>query len=471
MKNVRPGIARLLILLPVLIAVVLQPFPYPETIRHTNRLVQFIDNSETQQIDPLLMLLSFEPWRKDLWEKLGREYLDAGEYVAAISAFQQSNENGGISIDGGIAWADALILHGGREEAKILLRKTSSAQPDFFDLLQIIALQRQIGDVYGAEATLLTAHRIDPGNDEVNFQLGLMLSTTQPDSATHFLYEADSLSENDLLLKEALLSTIETSRGPVTASERYQKIGQVLSTFNEWDVASQAFQSALANAPDSALNWIYLAEAQQQLGYSGSEAISRAMELGSDNEIVNGLTGLYYRRQGKNDLSLIYLNKAATINPEAIVWVIEKSRTYEALGNLEASYKLLIEAINLSPEDWTSWRTLAIFCFTHNYEVEQTGLVAARKALALNPSSSALMDLLGTGLMLAGDLDSAERFFLQANEMDPRQSAILIHLGQLKVLQKEFTQARNYLQQAIDYAPNNRLRDLAIQLFNENGGK
>ncbi|WP_208102975.1 hypothetical protein, partial [Escherichia coli] len=75
MKNVRPGITGLLILLPVLIAVVFQPFPYPETISQTNRSVQFIDNSETQQIDPLLLLLNFEPWRKDLWEKLGREYL------------------------------------------------------------------------------------------------------------------------------------------------------------------------------------------------------------------------------------------------------------------------------------------------------------------------------------------------------------------------------------------------------------
>ena len=141
------------------------------------------------------------------------------------------------------------------------------------------------------------------------------------------------------------------------------------------------------------------------------------------------------------------------------------------MGDLETAYKLLIDAINLSPEDWTTWKALAVFSFSHNYEVEETGITAARQALTLYPSSSALTDLLGTGFMLAGDYDSAERFFLQANQMDPRQSAILIHLGQLKVLQKDFIQARIYLQQAIDYAPDNRLRDLALQLLNENSNK
>jgi Flp pilus assembly protein TadD len=78
-----------------------------------------------------------------------------------------------------------------------------------------------------------------------------------------------------------------------------------------------------------------------------------------------------------------------------------------------------------------------------------------------------LADLLGTGFLVTGDYDSAERFFLQALTTDPRQSAILIHLGQLKILQGDLTEARAYLQQAIDYAPNNRLRDLAVQLMNE----
>ena len=57
--------------------------------------------------------------------------------------------------------------------------------------MQIIALQRQISDVYGAESSLLIAHRMEPGNDEINFQLGLMLTTTQPESAIQFLSDCE----------------------------------------------------------------------------------------------------------------------------------------------------------------------------------------------------------------------------------------------------------------------------------------
>jgi uncharacterized protein HemY len=55
--------------------------------------------------------------------------------------------------------------------------------------------------------------------------------------------------------------------------------------------------------------------------------------------------------------------------------------------------------------------------------------------------------------------------------MDPHQSAILIHLGQLKVSQKKYTEARDYLSQAVNYASSNRLREFANQLLNEISGK
>jgi Flp pilus assembly protein TadD len=110
---------------------------------------------------------------------------------------------------------------------------------------------------------------------------------------------------------------------------------------------------------------------------------------------------------------------------------------------------------------------LAVFCFTFNYEIQETGLLAARKALSLNPGSPALIDLLGTGLMLTGDYDSAERFLLEAAKLDPNQSAILIHLGQLKALLTDYESAREYLRAAMEFAPSNRLRELASQLLRE----
>ena len=448
---------------------IFNPSPYPESIRQSSLALQ-TTISANDQILGLKSLLDFEPWRGDLWERIGRAYLNYGGYPAAVEAFQKAERFEGLTNAGRIAQADAYLQNNDHETARRLLRTFPLNEAGLFEMMQVVALQRKIGDVYGAEATLLAAHQLEPENAEVNFQLGLMLSTTQPDSALQFLIAAENLDGNDDLLRDALITMIENS-AESTALEKYQMIGQVFSNFGEWDVAAQAFQSALANDPGSALSWIYLAEAKQQLGLDAFIEVSTALKLDGENEIINGLSGLYYRRMGKYELSMYYLKRAADKNPSTNVWLIEQSRTQEEMGQLEAAYLLLLRAAQISPEDWATWKSLAVFSFTNNYEVDTTGLAAARKALVLYPSSPVLMDLLGAGLMLTGDYDSAERFFLEANEIDPHQSAILIHLGQLKVLQGKITEARVILKQAVDYAPDDRLRDLALQLLNETAGK
>jgi len=472
MKRLHLLLTGMVIFLPILVLSIFSLSPIPKNILEANHSLQSSTfESKENEAHTLQLLLDYEPWRGELWEKLGRVHLDNGKYSEAIEAFNKSRQLNGLSGDGEIWLADALISSENYAEAKDLLRLVSVKQKEIFKLWQIVTLQRRIGDVYGAEATLLSAHFLYPEDEKISFLLGLMVSTTQPDSAVRFLSIPKNLSNNEMLLRDALIATIEDSGETLTASDRFRQIGQILSSFYEWDVAAQAFHSAVATDPQSALNWILLAEAQQQLEVNAFDSVTRALELDPKNEIVNGLSGLYYRRQGKYDLALIYLQRAIEIDPSKSVWVIEIGNTYQEMGNLELAYEHFIKAINLTPDDWATWKAMAVFCFTFNYEVKETGLLAARKALSLNPGSPVLTDLLGTGLMLAGDYDSAERFLLDAEKMDPNQSAILIHLGQLKVLQREYESAREYLRAAMEFAPSNRLRELASQLLREISGK
>lgn len=467
MRKSEQVVIAFLLLLPLMTFIMLNTHPIPREILDASYKVNTVTENTGDESEKLMLLLQFQPWRSDFWERLGRAFLDNHAYMDAIDAFQKGDANDGLSVNGKIAWADALISSGDIDSAKQLLRVNSSKGDSLIQFLQITALQRRIGDVFGAEATLINGNRLFPENNEILFQLGLMLSTTQPDSALQFLTKSQPGNQNDKLLKNALLATIEATNNGIDPMQRFLQIGQVLSTFDEWDAAAQAFESSLANDPNSALGLAYLGEAKQRLGQNGFTEIDRALELAPGNEIVNGLAGLYFRRQEKFDLAILYLDKASQLNRQANVWLIEKGRTYEQMGELEKAYQLLKDATILSPEDYTTWKALSVFCITHNYDVETTGLTAARMALSLNPSSSVLADLLGTGLMITGDYDSAERFFLMALKLDPNQSAILIHLGQLGILQKNYPMARVYLQQAVDFAPENRLRDLAIRLMGE----
>ncbi len=106
---------------------------------------------------------------------------------------------------------------------------------------------------------------------------------------------------------------------------------------------------------------------------------------------------------------------------------------------------------------------------TSNYELAELGVPAARKALELYENSPALMDLLGTALMTNGELDEALIYFQLADQIDPNQTPVLIHLGQLYLLKEDLTLAGEYLRLARENAKDERLRDLAARLLLENG--
>jgi len=365
MKRLHLLLTGMVIFLPILVLSIFSLSPIPKNILEANHSLQSSTfESNENEAHTLQLLLDYEPWRGELWEKLGRVHLDNGKYSEAIEAFNKSRQLNGLSGDGEIWLADALISSENYAEAKDLLRLVSVKQKEIFKLWQIVTLQRRIGDVYGAEATLLSAHFLYPEDEKISFLLGLMVSTTQPDSAVRFLSIPKNLSNNEMLLRDALIATIEDSGETLTASDRFRQIGQILSSFYEWDVAAQAFHSAVATDPQSALNWILLAEAQQQLEVNAFDSVTRALELDPKNEIVNGLSGLYYRRQGKYDLALIYLQRAIEIDPSKSVWVIEIGNTYQEMGNLELAYEHFIKAINLTPDDWATWKAMAVFCFT-----------------------------------------------------------------------------------------------------------
>jgi tetratricopeptide (TPR) repeat protein len=469
MKFFAQVVSGILILIPFLIGVVVPISATPPAIIQANSDSR-ANNFEFELVS-LQVLLDYQPARTDLWERMGRLQLNTGNYVKAIRSFTESQSHGGLSVDGHLWLADALISNNEVSKAKDLLRTVTQNMDDTFSLLQAASMQRRIGDVFGAEATLIKAYGIDPLNSEVNFMLGVLLSATQPDSAMKFLTFKTSNNTDKAMLSAALMEIITQNETATSDSVRFRSIGQVLSNFGYWDIAMRAFQSSVDLDPKSGVNWALLAEATQQNGLDGSPYISTALDLDPGNEIVNGLAALTYRRQKKSELALLYLEKASTLNPNTNVWEIEIGNTYAEMGNLDEAFLHYTKAINKTPTDWIGWKSLAVFCITHNYEVQSTGLPAARRALSLKPDSPPLLDLVGAGLMVVKDFDSAERFFLRAEQLDPNQSAVLIHLGQLKISQKDFPNARIYLQHAAEYARDNRIRELANRLMLEIEGK
>lgn len=466
--------AKLLVFLIILLplgAGLCQP-PIPHAISYSAGLSSIRDSITSgdfaAELSGLELVLEYSPWRGDLWQRAGRLYLDSGQLDRAISAFERARSVQQLDAQGQVWLADALLSIGETGEARQLLVSVDIDDP--FILMQAASLLRQAGDLEGTTAALLKAYPLDPQNTELNYLLGIYLMAQHPNDALNYLEQAQSDPTRGASVR-GLINTLEIYNDLVDSAEWYIYIGQALSQVEEWDVAAQSFEFAVASNPENASGWALLGEAQQQLGKDGKPSLDKALQLAPEGELTNGLMGLYFRRQGEPEQALLFMQKALAANPQAAVWEIEMGDTLAETGKLEDALSHYRGAVEIDPSDWVSWRALAKFSVTRNYQVEEIGLDAASQALSLYPDNPVLMDLLGTAYMVLSDLDNAERFFFQALEIDPEQAAILIHLGQLNLYRGDRDAAISYFGRALASASDDRLREMADRMLEEIGAR
>ena len=175
--------------------------------------------------------------------------------------------------------------------------------------------------------------------------------------------------------------------------------------------------------------WAWLGEANQHTGAEGSEALNRAFQLNRNSAVVRGLRGLYFERVGNFSQALIEHQAAASLD-------VENPERYFSLGNAYALNGDLIRALDayqyatsLVPEDANAWRTLAEFCGRLGIHLNDIGIPAAQRAVALDPKNSASEDTLGWLWYLNEDFETAERHLLAALELDAQNASAHLHLG------------------------------------------
>ncbi len=467
MSKGRRFTAFLVILVPL--AVGLTGYPISNALEHTKALQELQQSRYSgdvgAEISAIEAVLGFSPWRGELWQRAGRLYLDTGQVERAISAFDRSGKLGQLDAQGLIWQADALIADGRLAEARNRIQ--SARLDDPFLLTQAAVLLRNAGDLEGAREVLITANLIDPENDELNYQIGVLTLADEPEKALLYLQTIlpDSPRRADAQYLVGMINSKTTNDPDVGWT---MVAGQALSKMGEWDAAIHAFQSVVEDDAENAIAWALLGEAQQQNNEDGKTSLDRAIKLDPAGELVNALMGLYYRRQGNTKEALVYLEHALSANPKAAVWRIEMGGTLVDAGRLEEAltqYQAAIEIDRNNPENWSA---LAKFSISRNYMVQESGLGAARQAVVLSPEDPVYLDLLGSAYMILGDLDNSERFFKQALERDPEQAAILIHLGQVSYARGQKEEAFAYWRRASTSASNDRLKEMAERLLQEN---
>jgi tetratricopeptide (TPR) repeat protein len=183
-----------------------------------------------------------------------------------------------LSYEDQILLGDAYHQLGDFESAeqvwRFALRSRKSSPEIYFRLADIHRAQEDIPTLINDLKSLIT---IQPNNAHIAFELGLLLSTQEPESALLYLEIA---AKQDPKFNESardLQSKINTAQLAEEPAYTLLEVGRSLAAMDEWKLASLAFRQATEIRADYAEAWAFLGEAQQHLssisGASNTDSI------------------------------------------------------------------------------------------------------------------------------------------------------------------------------------------------------
>lgn len=372
------------------------------------------------------------PWRADLYELAGHAYFHAGEYVRADGMYRIAFEKNALSPEGWAAWGDVNYLNGNAARALEIWNRALEREEFSSGLfLRLAQAAQEQGDYADAARHLQTHLANQPQDAAGHYQLGLLLTLTDPNRAASELILASQLDVRFDPAVQTLRTALSLASLAETPSERFVLVGAGLGSVEEWRLARAAFESAVHADESNAEAWAWLGEASQHTGRDGSAELDRALELNPNSSVVRGLRGLHFQRIGNHRAALTEFQSAAALDPQNPARFVSLGDAYALNGDLVLALESFQYAVALSPDDVAYWRALAEFCGRYSIQLKDIGIPAAQRAAALAPDDSRTEDALGWLWYLQGGFLEAERHLLRALELDPQNDSAYLHLGVL----------------------------------------
>jgi tetratricopeptide (TPR) repeat protein len=186
------------------------------------------------------------------------------------------------------------------------------------------------------------------------------------------------------------------------------RIGALID-LGRYEQADQRLRSLLANNPDSAQGWIWLASVSRQL-HRASESVAAAQ-------------------------------RAVAIAPESASSHIALSEALVAVRRRREAVSAAREAVRLAPNSAATHYTLANVLRRGGHRSRREALDAAQRTLALNPHDADCHNLVGLCLEGVGRKYEASASFNEGLRIDPHHAHLLNNLGALRIGQNDPTGA------------------------------
>lgn len=393
------------------------------------------------------------PGRIDLWEKAGNYAWQASDGQAAYRFFQRALTARSLSPQGFLEMGDAAHANGDLPAALNAWQQAlqfSSLHPEVYR--RMLAIHQVLGDNASQITDLTALAELNPSDAHTHYQLGLLLAAHQPEAALPPLLRAAALDPTLAQAARAIQTAVNTAGLENDPAYLLISSGRALASLGEWQLAETAFTQATQLDPGFSEAWAFLGEAHLQLGRDGLPELEKAFQLDPDSVVANTLLGLYWRGKSATAQSLVYLDRAAELEPGNPTLQAELGSAYAAMGNLPAALEHYQQAVQIAPNDALYWRSLTNFCVDHQHQLHEVGLPAARQAVLLSPSDPASQDILAQVYILLDNPLLAQRFLERALQADPRYAPARLHRGVLYLLQGDLVQARQQLSLAFSLA-------------------
>ncbi len=425
-------------------------------------------NQPEKAAQALEQLIEIQPWRSDLFTRLGELKLTAGDEAGAIDAYERAYREKVIDMEGILRLAQLLDEAGDDARARVVVsERLMSKQYDSDSVSQLVALIKKMSTPDDILTFVDTWLERDPTNAQALYLKGVYLAPTNSAQAVLALEQA-GLQDKGLQASAAkLLNSLDAAAQEEDPGLAALQIGRGLVELGEWQAAEVAFEHAVTVQPNLAEGWVFLAEARQNQGKSASEEIKRALTLAPNSTLVQALAAIYYRRQGEPEIGLVYLHAAANQEPEAAYWQAELGKTLCELNDLQDALTHFLKATELEPDNAEYWVELARFSLNYGIEPALVGLPAARKAVLLAPKDTHALDIMGALFLSQNDLASAERFLQQSLQQDRTNADAQLHLGQVYLASGKLEAARPYLDEAARLTPETAVGKLAKRLIRQ----
>jgi len=367
-------------------------------------------------------------------EEAGLLAMEAGDTASAKYYLQQVHEQKFLSSAGLTALGDIAFQEGNTDEAIKLWNAAITLNDNKETYMKLVTAYRQTGNWRYAIQTQRDLIVLEPNNLENNYQLGLMLAVTEPETSLAYLALA---SESDPPINPSLNSFVRDLRSAINRGDPaypFMISGQEMAAMGEWELALIAFRYATELNPAYAEAWAYLGESFQQTGRDGKKELENALKIDPDSTAANTLMAIYWQRLKRYDLALVYLYAATKADENNAALQVEIGNTLGLMGNIPAAETHYQLATNMDPNNPIYWIALANYYIRYEIDIKDKAAAAARKAVILAPNDPRSLDTLAQIYLLQENPILAERFLDRALDADVHYAPAHIHSGLASIL-------------------------------------